>query len=84
MQRATLVSISRRQAVVEVASRLPRRTNIMFRLAGKSGEEESPELYAKVIQPLDELGKRYLIHFTWVPPDMQVRLQRLMEDTMGP
>ena len=64
--RATLVSISQRQAVVEVASRLPRRTNIMFRLAGKSGEEESPELYAKVIQPLDELGKRHLIHFTWV------------------
>ena len=66
MQRATLVSISQRQAVVEVASRLPRRTNIMFWLAGKSGEEESPELYAKVIQSLDELGKRHLIHFTWV------------------
>ena len=84
MQRATLVSLSQRQAVVEVANQLPWRTNIMFRLAGKSGEEESPELYAKVIQPLDELGKRHLIHFTWVPPDMQVRLQRLMEDTMGP
>jgi adenylate cyclase len=77
MQRATLVSISQRRAVVEVAGQLPRRTNIMFRLEGRSGEEESPELYAKVIHPLDELGKRYLIHFTWVPPDMQVRLQRL-------
>ena len=84
MQRATLVSISPRQAVVEVASQLPRRTNIMFRLEGESGEEESPELYAKVIQPLDELGKRYLIHFTWVPPDMQVRLQRLTDGTKGP
>jgi adenylate cyclase len=78
MQRATLVSISQRQAVVEVAGQLPRRTNIMFRLEGGNGEEESPELYAKVIHPLDELGKRYLIHFTWVPPDMQVRLQRLI------
>ncbi len=68
MQRATLVSISQRQAVVEVTSQLPRRTNIMFRLEGESGEKESPELYAKVIQPVDELGKRYLIHFTWVPP----------------
>jgi adenylate cyclase len=84
MQRATLVSISRRRAVVEAASQLPRRTNIMFRLEGRSGEEESPELYAKVIQPVDELGKRYLIHFTWVPPDMQVRLHRLTDRAKGP
>jgi adenylate cyclase len=84
MQRATLVSISQRQAVVEVADQLTRRTNIMFRLEGGNGEEESAELYAKVIHPLDELGKRYLIHFTWVPPDMQVRLQRLTEGAKGP
>lgn len=84
MQRATLVSISPRRAVVEVATRLPRRTNIMLRLKGSSGEAESPELYAKVIQPVDELGKRYLIHFTWIPPDMQVRLQRLTDGDKGP
>ena len=79
MQRAALVSISQRRAVIEVAGQLPRRTNIMFRLEGGIGEEESPELYAKVIQPFDELGKRYLIHFTWVPSDIQVRLQRLLD-----
>jgi adenylate cyclase len=84
MQRATLVSISQRRAVVEAASQLPRRTNIMFRLEGRIGEEESPELYAKVIQPVDELGKRYLIHFTWVPPDVQGRLQRLTAGAKGP
>jgi adenylate cyclase len=84
MQRATLVSISPRRAVVEVTSQLPRRANIMFRLEGRSGEEESPELYAKVIQPVDELGKRYLIHFTWVPPDIQVRLHRLTDGAKGP
>ena len=83
MQPATLVSISPRQAVMEVASRLPRRTNIMFRLEGNRGEEESPELYAKVMQPLDELCQRYLIHFTWVPPDIQVRLQQLMDGVKG-
>ncbi len=83
MQRATLVSISQRRAVVEVATQLPQRTNIMFRLEGRSGEE-LPELYAKVIQPVDELGKRYLIHFTWVPPDMQVRLHRLTDGAKGP
>ena len=79
MHGAILISLSQRQAVVKVSGRLPRRTNIMFRLEGGIGEEESPELYAKVIQPFDELGKRYLIHFTWVPPDIQVRLQRLLD-----
>jgi adenylate cyclase len=82
-QRATLVSISQRRAVVEVSGQLPQRSNIMLRLEGRSGEEESPELYAKVIQPVDELGKRYLIHFTWVPPDMQVRLHRLTNSAKG-
>jgi adenylate cyclase len=83
IERATLVSISQRRAVIEAASQLPRRTNIMLRLEGRSGEEESPELYAKVIQPVDELGKRYLIHFTWVPPDMQMRLYRLIDGPRG-
>ena len=84
MQRATLVSISPRQAVVEVAGQLPRRTNLVVRLEGGSTEEKSPELYAKVIHPLDELGQRYLIHFTWVPPDIQVWLQRLTDGAKGP
>jgi adenylate cyclase len=83
-QRATLVSISQRQAVVEVAGQLPQRTNLMFRLEGGDGERESQEVYAKVIHPLDESGKRYLIHFTWVPTDMQVRLQRLTDGAKGP
>jgi adenylate cyclase len=84
MQRATLVSISQRQAVVEVAGQLPRRTNIMFRLERGNGEKEPPESYAKVIRSLDKLRNRYLIHFTWVPPDMQVRLQRLTDGVKGP
>ena len=77
MQPATLVSLSPRRAVVEVAGQLPQHANIMFRLEGESGQEESSELYAKVIHSLDELGQRYLIHFTWVPPAMRVRLHRL-------
>jgi adenylate cyclase len=84
MQRATLVSISQRQAVVEVAGQLPRRTNIMFRLERGNGEKEPPESYAKVIRSLDKLRNRYLIHFTWVPPDMQVWLQRLTDGAKDP
>jgi adenylate cyclase len=84
MQPATLVSLSQRRAVVEMAGPLPQRTNIMFRLEGGIGEKESPELYAKVIHPLDEKGKCHLIHFTWVPPDIQVWLQRLTNGAKGP
>jgi adenylate cyclase len=83
MQRATLASISRRQAVLEVTGKLSRRTNIMLRFKAQNGEEKPPELYAKVLQPLDESGQRYLIHFTWVPPDLQRRLQRLTEGAGG-
>jgi len=54
-----------------------------LRVEGGSGEAESTELYAKVIHPLDASGRRYLIHFTWVPPDMQVRLQRLTDGAKG-
>jgi adenylate cyclase len=84
MQRALLLSISQRRAVVEVASQLPQRANIMFRLDDSGGVEELPELYAKVIRPVDEVAQRYLIHFTWVPPDMQVRLQRMVDGAKSP
>jgi hypothetical protein len=53
----------------------------MFRLEAEAGQEEAgeeaPELYAKVIRPLDEASNRYLIHFTSVPPGIQARLDRL-------
>lgn len=44
-----------------------------------AGEEEVPELYAKVLRPLDESGGRYLIHFTSVPPAVRARLNRLLD-----
>jgi adenylate cyclase len=83
MQPAALVGISPRRAVVEVAGRLPRYANIMLRLEVASGAEESPELYAKVIRPLNESDKRYLIHFTSVPPAVQARLARLAKRVKG-
>jgi adenylate cyclase len=84
MQSATLVSISPRRAVIEVDGDLKARANLMLCLEGESGEHKSPELYAKVIKPLTESVKRYLIHFTWIPPDMQVRLQRLTDGVKDP
>ena len=85
-QSATLVSISPRRAVIEVDGDLEARANLLLCLEGESGEHKSPELYAKVIKHLTESGKRYLIHFTWIPPDMKVRLQRLTDggkDSLG-
>lgn len=58
MQPASLVSISPRRAVVEVDRQLSPRANILVRLEGVSGEKDSLEVYAKVIQPVDESIQR--------------------------
>lgn len=83
MHPATLVAISQRRAVVEVTCPLESYANIMLRLEAEAGDKES-ELYAKVIYPLDESIRRYLIHFTSVPPAVQGRLQRLIDRAKGP
>ena len=77
MQSGTLICLSHRRAVVEVTDPLPPHTNIMLRLEVEPGEEESPEVYAKVMHPLDESERRYVIHFTSVPPGVRAQLHRL-------
>ncbi len=83
MQPAILVSLSQRRAVIEVSTQLTPRANLLLRLEGEDGEEYAPELYAKVLNALSESGRRYLIHFTWVPPELQGRFQQLTEGAMG-
>jgi adenylate cyclase len=78
MEPGNLVSLSHRRAVVEITGPLPPHTNIMLRLVAESGEDEPPEVYAKVMRPIDESGKRYLIHFTSVTPGLRAKLQRLV------
>ncbi|MBM4295533.1 MAG: hypothetical protein FJ126_11625 [Deltaproteobacteria bacterium] len=77
MHPGTLVCLSPRRAVVEVTDSLPPHTNIMLRLEMEAGEEESPEVYAKVMHQLDESDRGYLIHFTSVPPGVRAQLHRL-------
>ena len=84
MRPATLVGLSHRRAVVEAVGPLPRYANIMLRFEAEAGEEETPELYAKVIRRLDESCKRYLIHFTSVPPGIRARLHRLPNKAESP
>lgn len=75
MEPAALVSVSKKGAVVEVAGSLKRRADIMIRLQVDMGEN-TPELYAKVIQQTDEPDGGYLIHFT-SPPGTPSKLRRL-------
>jgi adenylate cyclase len=79
MRPATLLGLSRRRAVVEVARPLPRYANVMLRLEADGDERQEPELYAKVIRPLEESRNRYLVHFTSVPPAVRARLDRLVD-----
>lgn len=77
MEPATFVALSPRRAVIEAAGALPVFSNILLRLAAVAGKEEVPELYAKVIGPLAESGRRHVIHFTSVPPGVRAWLDRL-------
>ncbi|MGB8992837.1 MAG: adenylate/guanylate cyclase domain-containing protein [Desulfobaccales bacterium] len=84
MHPGTMVCLSHRRAVVEVTEMLPPHTNIMLRLEVETGEEESPEVYAKVMHPKDESDRHYIIHFTSVPPAVHAWLQRLTDGAKGP
>ena len=76
LQPGTLLSLSTRQAVIEVASPLVAYANIVLRWETEAGAAAA-EVYAKVIRPVDKSLRRYLISFTSVPPAVQERLQRL-------
>jgi adenylate cyclase len=84
IQSATLIRLSHRRAVIEAEGPLPRYTNIMLRLEVGSGEEEAPELYAKVIRCLNESSNLYLIHFTSISPGMRAILNQLLTVAEGP
>ena len=76
-QRATLVGLSQRQAVLDASGPLERYSNIMLQFEEKIGEEDAAELYAKVLRPMDTTSNRYLIHFTSIPPGLKKWLKEL-------
>jgi adenylate cyclase len=73
MERATLVGLSHHRAVIETGSPLARYANLLLRLEAKV-DGEVPEIYAKVIRPLDESRFRYVVHFTSVSPGIRTWL----------
>jgi adenylate cyclase len=83
-ERATLVGLSHHRAVIETGGPLARYTNLLLRLEAKV-DGEVPEIYAKVIRPLDESRYRYIVHFTSVSPGMRtwLNLARLKTGSRG-
>jgi adenylate cyclase len=77
MERAFLVGLSHHRAVIETGSPLARYANLMLRLEAEVDGGNVPELYAKVIRPLEESRNRYIIHFTSVSPSMRTRLVQM-------
>jgi adenylate cyclase len=77
MHPGNLVAISPRRAVVEAAGHLPRHANIVLRPEGEAPGEKLPEMYAKVLRPVDEPAKGYLIHFTSAAPGLRGKLSRI-------
>jgi adenylate cyclase len=77
MEPALLVGLSHHRAVIETGSPLARYVNLMLRLEAEVDGEDVPELYAKVIRPLEDSRNCYIIHFTSVSPSMRARLSAL-------
>jgi len=76
VEAATLVGLSHHRAVIETGGPLERYTNLLLRLEAKV-DGEVPEIYAKVIRPLDESTNHYVIHFTSVSPGVRRWLAHL-------
>jgi hypothetical protein len=80
MQWATLFGLSQRQAMIKGTGPLDPHTDIMLRFKSEAGDEDPPELYAKVIRPVDDPREGFLIHFTSISPGARKRLRRLTGD----
>ena len=74
---AHFTALSQHQAVLKVLTSVPVYSNLLLRLEKVAGDQEAPELYAKVLRSLDEPDSRYLIHFTSVPPCVRSRIDQL-------
>lgn len=77
LRQAALFGLSRRQAMIEGTVQLMPHTDIMLRLESDPCDENPPELYAKVIRPVNNPREGFLIHFTSVSPGMEKRIRRL-------
>jgi len=76
MQGAVLLGLSERRAVLETTGPIAPYTNLLIRPVTQDEGKDIPELYAKVLRPLDESRNRHIVHFTSVSPVMRERLSR--------
>lgn len=71
LEPGALTHLSQNQAVLKVRTPLPAYSNLLVRLEKQAGDQDVPELYAKVLHFLDETESQCLIHFTSVPPPLR-------------
>ena len=77
LEPADIVAIAQRQAVLKVCSPLPDYANLLLRWEAAEGDKAMPEVYAKMLHPLDESDTHCLIHFTSAPPDVRSWIDQL-------
>ena len=83
LEPATIIGLSRRQAVLETRNPLPVYSNLLLRLPAAPDDAEAPELYAKVVRAVETSANRCLIHFTSVPPAVRTRLNQLADPAIN-
>jgi adenylate cyclase len=76
-QPATLVALSHRRGLLDACGPLQPYDNIMLRRTPAKSNDQTLEIYAKVIRTIDESEHRYLVHFTSIPPEAKTWLQQL-------
>lgn len=77
LESGQFTALSRRQAMLKVSTPIPDYSNLLVRLEKAAGDQEVPELYAKVVRSINEPDPHCLIHFTSVPPRVRSRIDRL-------
>jgi adenylate cyclase len=82
VERAALISLSHRRAIIEAGGPLVRYTNLMLRMDAEVDGEDVSELYAKVIRALDESRYLYIVHFTSSSPAVRMWLSLARSRTM--
>lgn len=76
LRKGSPIALSYQRAILETPELLSAYANILLQFEESARTNGASDLYAKVIRPLDRSASRYLIHFTYVPPDLREQLGR--------
>src|SRR5262249_52620870 len=74
----SLVKLSAKDGEVRSDYAVEPRSNIKLQLMSNDGEELPGDLYAKVMGALTEDAPGFVVHFTFIPPEVVTFFQRLL------